>query len=443
MSVVERPTGASVKKIGALPATMMVASMMVGSGVYLLPAALAAVGSISLLGWIVAFIGAAMLAGVFSLLAILQPGSPGLFSYVENALGPAGAFISAALYWFALWIAGVAIALSVVGYLSTFLPAVAKPPGRTVATIAVIWLLIGVNMIGARFVARLQGVILAVGLAPVLIVAIFGWSHFQPHVFVASWNVSGENFLGAVSRSVVIVFWAFLGVECAIVLSRLVRNPARDVPIASIGGLTIAAVIYISANAAIMGILPAAVLVKSNAPFADAAVPLLGASFAAAIALCAVLKASGTLSVVILGSVTTAGSPAMLGLSSNAVEGQSDYAASSLALVFTGVLMSLVAVASASPTLARQFTIVANVTVVTFMYVYVAACIALLRMSSAAPQGMRWAARILAIGAIFFCIALIISSETDLLVWSAVIVVIAGLGYLPVRLRRLRTLGPT
>jgi arginine:agmatine antiporter len=61
------------KKIGALSATMMVVSMMIGSGVYLLPAGLGAIGSISLLGWIAAVIGAAMLAGVFSLLAILNP----------------------------------------------------------------------------------------------------------------------------------------------------------------------------------------------------------------------------------------------------------------------------------------------------------------------------------------------------------------------------------
>ena len=117
--------------------------------------------------------------------------------------------------------------------------------------------------------------------------------------------MSGGNFFDVVPRSVVIVFWAFLGIECAIVLSPLVRNPARDVPLASLGGLAIATAIYISASAAIFGIVPAAALAKSNAPFAAAVVPLLGASAAAAVALCAMIKGSGTLGVIILQVVST------------------------------------------------------------------------------------------------------------------------------------------
>jgi amino acid transporter len=428
------------KKIGAFAATMMVVSMMMGSGVYLLPAGLGVIGSISLLGWVAAAIGAAMVAGVFSLLVILKPGGTGLFSYVGDALGPGAGFVSAVLYWFATWIGGVAVALAVAGYLSVFLPVVAKPPGLTIATIAIVWLLIGANMLGARFVARIQSVSLAVGLAPVLLIAIFGWFYFHPTIFAASWNVTGGSFLQVVPRSVVMVFWAFLGIECAIVLSPLVRNPVRDVPIASLGGLAIAATIYMSASAAIMGILPAAVLAKSSAPFAAAVVPMLGAGVAAVVAMCAMLKASGTLGVVILGSVTTADSPSMLGQLRNPSAQQQGGTVSRPSLIFTGILMSLVVAASASPTLARQFTIVANVTVVICTYVYVAACIALLRMSSAAPQGMRLWVRVLATGASLFCVALIAASESDLLVWSVGAIAIAGIAYVPVRLRRLQAL---
>jgi arginine:agmatine antiporter len=428
------------KKIGAFSATMMVVSMMIGSGIYLLPAALGAIGSISIIGWIVAVTGAAMLAGVFSLLAILKPGGAGLFSYVGDALGPAPGFVAAVLYWFATWIGGVAVALAVAGYLSVFVPAIAKPPGLTVATILIIWLLIGANMIGARFVARIQTVSLGIGLAPVLLIALLGWFYFHAGTFAASWNVTGGSFIQLVPRSAVMVFWAFLGIECAIVISPLVRDPARDVPIASLAGLSIAAAIYIAACAAIMGILPASVLAKSSAPFAAAALPMLGASVAAAVALCAMLKASGTLGVVILGSITTADSPSMLGQLRNAADAQRSGAVSATSLISTGALMSLVVAISASPTLARQFTIVANVTVVICMYVYVAACLALLRISRAAPNGKRMLARVLAIAALLFCVALIAASEPDLLVWSAAPIVIACLAYVPVRQRRLRLL---
>ena len=102
--------------------------------------------------------------------------------------------------------------------------------------------------------------------------------------------------------------------------------------------------------------------------------------------------------------------------------------------------MSAVVAASASPTLARQFTVIANVTVVIIMYVYVASCIALFRMTASAPAAMKLPARVIAIAALLFCLALIASSEPDLLIWSGSTVVIAGLAYVPIRLRRLRTL---
>jgi arginine:agmatine antiporter len=428
------------RKIGAFSATMMVVSMMIGSGIYLLPAGLGAIGSISLLGWIVALIGAAMLAGVFAMLAILKPGGAGLFSYVGDALGPAAGFVSGVLYWFATWIGGVAVALAVAGYLSVFVPAVAKPPALTFATIAIIWLLVGANAVGARFVARIQSVSLVVGLGPILLIALFGWFYFHAATFAASWNVTGGSFLEVVPRSAVMVFWAFLGIECAIVISPLVRNPARDVPIASLAGLSIAATIYIAASAAIMGILPASVLAKSSAPFAAAVMPMLGALAAAAVALCAMLKASGTLGVVILGSVSACGSPCVLGQMRSSTGARPSGSVSIPSLIVTGILMTLVVVASASPTLARQFVIVANLTVVICMFVYVAACVALLRMSGVAPKVMQLPVRALAIGALLFCLALIAASERDLLIWSVATIVIAGLAYVPVHQRRVRAM---
>jgi len=431
------------KKLGPFLAMMLVVSGMIGSGIYLLPASLGVIGSISILGWIAAMIGAAMLAGVFSWLTILRPGTAGLFSYILETTGPGTGFVIATLYWAGNWVGGVAVALAVTGYLSVFLPVVSRPPGATIATIAVIWLLTGLNIVGPRFVAWTQGWLLAIGLAPVLLVAVGGWFYFHSHTFIASWNVSGQSIMHVVPQSVVIVFWAFTGIENAILVSPLVRNPARDVAIASLGGLVIASVIYVAACTAITGILPAAVLAKSNAPFADAVIPMLGASVGAVIALCAMLKASGTLGVSILTTVETADSESILGqIRRNPTAHRGDRQ-STAQIVFTGVLMSLVAAASASPTLARQFSIVVDLSVVLCTFAYGAACAALLRISSSVAPRMRVWARALAIGGLLFSIALIAASEFDLLIWSAGAIMLAILAYLPIRQRRLRALKVT
>jgi arginine:agmatine antiporter len=326
------------------------------------------------------------------------------------------------------------VALAVTGYLSVFAPMIAKPPTLTVATIAVIWLLLGANAVGPKFVARMQSWTSLLGLAPVLFTALAGWFWFHGATFVQSWNVSGDSALGVLPRATVMVFWAFLGIESAIILAIRVRRPLRDVPIGTLGGLAVAAVIYIAASAAIMGILPAAVLAKSAAPFAQAAVPAFGASVAGAVALCAMLKASGTLGGSLLLTVETAECESVIGSMRKAPE-RTTHRVSLTNLVLTGIVETLVVIVSVSPSLARQFTIVTNVAVVLSVTVYLAASLSLLRLSSVLPRSRRFLARVIAVLAVVFSVALIAASERDLLIWSAGAIVLALLGYSLIQLR--------
>ena len=98
--------------------------------------------------------------------------------------------------------------------------------------------------------------------------------------------------------------------------------------------------------------------------------------------------------------------------------------------------MSLAAVATASPTLARQFTIVADLTVVFIMFAYVASCVTLVRLSGAFSPKYRLLARVLGISGAVFCVAIVVESEADLLIWFAFAIVLATLAYGAIRLRR-------
>lgn len=423
------------KKLGPVLAMVVVANSMMGSGIYLLPVALGAVGSISMMSWAVATLGAGLLAAVFSWLAFLRPQNASLFCHVREAFGPGAGFVAASLYWASTWVATVAVSLAVVGYLSVFVPFVAKPPGSTIASIAAIWIMIGANGIGPKFVARFASFMLVIGLVPILLVALGGWFVFDSHMFLASWNVTGQAPLTVIPHTTVIVFWAFLGLESASVITARVRDPARNVPIGTFGGVAIAAAIYVAASAAIMGILPAAVLAKSNAPFAAAVMPMLGATAAGAIALFAMLKASGTLGTVILMNTETAESQSMLGQIMGTSGG---HKVSLPTLVVMGVLMSAVSYLSASPTLAKQFTMVGTISVILCVAAYGAASLALLRLSSFAAEKQRLAIRLVAFAGAVFCVWLISSSDVFLLLLSAAAVVLPLLAYPLVRLRRIR-----
>ncbi|HVU20184.1 MAG TPA: amino acid permease [Rhizomicrobium sp.] len=423
------------KKLGPFLATVIVANAMIGSGIYMLPAGLGAVGSISILSWIAAACGAMVLGGAMAVLAIISPQTRGLFSYVREAFGPCAGFVSGVLYWITILIACVAVATAVTGYLSIFIPAVARQPYSTICTVAVIWALIGVNLAGPRFVAAAQSPALFVGLAPVLLAAIGGWFFFNGATFSASWNVTGGGFFTVVPHATVMVFWAFLGFEGAIILATRVRNPARDVPIATLGGIAVATVIYMAACAALMGILPASALAKSSAPFADGAAAMLGAATAGFIALFAVIKASATLGGNILLAGETGECESVLGHMRPHLRDRQTQKISVPTLMLTGIVLSAIAILSASPTLARQFTIVTNVVVVLAMLDYAAFSAALFPLSRGLSPSRRFWARMLGAAGVAFCAAVIAASDPSLLIWSVAPVLGSVAAYFYFRMR--------
>src|ERR1700709_2727832 len=88
-------------KIGVGLAAMLVAGNMIGSGVYLLPAVLAGVGGISILGWGGAVLGALVLACMFAAFAnygLEASGDQGLIGRIADGLGPFWGYQAAALY---------------------------------------------------------------------------------------------------------------------------------------------------------------------------------------------------------------------------------------------------------------------------------------------------------------------------------------------------------
>lgn len=71
---------------------------------------------------------------------------------------------------------------------------------------------------------------------------------------------------------------AFLGLESATVPAEEVKDAKRTVPRATILGTAATTVLYVLSTVSMMGVIPAATLSRSNAPFADAARAIFGSS---------------------------------------------------------------------------------------------------------------------------------------------------------------------
>ena len=73
--------------MGFWTCSALVVGNMVGSGVFLLPASLAAFGGLSLVGWLISSVGAVLLALTFARLARLNPAAGGPYAYTRGGFG--------------------------------------------------------------------------------------------------------------------------------------------------------------------------------------------------------------------------------------------------------------------------------------------------------------------------------------------------------------------
>ncbi|MEG1110516.1 MAG: cadaverine/lysine antiporter [Hafnia sp.] len=265
----------SSKKIGLIACTGVVAGNMMGSGIALLPANLASLGSIAIFGWIISLIGAMSLAYVYARLATKNPQEGGPIAYAGE-IGPAFGFQTGVLYYHANWIGNLAIGITAVSYLSTFFPVLNSPIAAGVACIAIVWIFTFVNMLGGTWVSRLTTIGLVLVLIPVIGTAIAGWAWFDPATYHANWNTSGGTDSHAVIKSILLCLWAFVGVESAAVSTGMVKNPSRTVPLATMLGTGLAGIVYIAATQVIAGMYPAHEMAASGAPFAMSASTMVG-----------------------------------------------------------------------------------------------------------------------------------------------------------------------
>lgn len=426
-------------KLGPILATLLVVGAIVGSGIFLLPSTLASIGGVSLIGWLAATAGALLLAVVFSALVVLRPDVDGVADYARLAAGRYAGFQSGFAYWVSNWTGIVAIAVAVTGYLTVFLPGLHSPLASTVATIAVIWGLTLINILGPRFASHFGGWVLVLGGLPVLALAVLGWFWFDPQLYARNWNPSGRPLITGTQASVLLIFWAYTGMEAAMVVAAVVRRPRRNVGLATVGGVAVAAVILIAASTAINGVVPIGELAKSSAPFALAIGRMFGPALAGVVAVCAMLKASGTAGNITLVTAETTRASAATGYFP-AFLGRVDRRGTAVnSLLFIAALETATVLLTISPTLGRQFQTLIDISTLLTLVMYGWCAVAVLRLSvTVRSPARRLGLQVCAVLALAFCIWTAAVSELKLLVVSLGFLVLTVPLWIGVRLAERR-----
>ncbi|WP_242103492.1 MULTISPECIES: amino acid permease [unclassified Lysobacter] len=407
------------KKIGPLLATFVVANNMIGSGFFLLPATLARSGGVTLLAWLLGTVLAVALGAAFARLARDYPNLTSPDDYIRPALGRDIGFLATTLYWLASWAGNNAIAVAAFGYLAILLPFGDDQGMRLLGQVVLIWLMFAINLMGPRPIARFQSLCVVLGLLPVAAIMTAGWGHFDFDLYRSAWNVTGKPDAAVVLTSLSPVFWAFVGLETGAMVAGVVRDPDRNVPRATIGGIVLAGVVYLFSSVLMMGIVPAEQLAASGAPFALVAGEMFGPWAIPVIALAAGLKATGTLGGWMQVSGESGARAAHRGFLPAIFGRMRANGSAAWGLFFVCLAMTVIAALTLTPDVASQFEVIVNMVVTLIVMAYIAAGLSLLLGTPAKPSGRR--EKLLGLAALVACGLLVVSAPVKILIGSLVV----------------------
>ena len=429
-------------KIGFWLSTSLVVGNMTGSGIFLLPAALALYGGISIFGWMFTVVGSIFIALVFSRLSRLITKSGGPYAYSREGFGDFAGFLVAWGYWLSIWTGNAAIAVAGVGYLSVFIPSLKENPMiSAIVAIGVIWLFTYINTLSIKKVGMVQLVTTILKILPLLLFGTFGFLYFNKAHFTP-FNLSDASNFDAVTATAALALWAFLGLESATIPSDKVKNPGRTISRATIAGITIAALLYISSTIGVMGIISPVDLQQSAAPFADAAQKVWGSWAGGLVAAGAAIACFGALNGWILLQGQLPMAAARDKLFPPSFEKVSKKGVPVVGLVIASVLASLLVSVNYTKGLVQMFSFIIMLSTLSCLLPYLFSSLSeimlYLRKKKTYNRKRLITASLISIPAFLYSVWAITGLEYEVLFWGAILLTSGVPIYLYIKLRAKR-----
>jgi len=418
-------------KIGLWTSIALVVGNMIGSGVFLLPATLAAYGGISMLGWIGSSLGALTLAMLFSKLSKMLPNSPGgPYAYTREGLGDFAGFLVAWGYWISVWCTNAAIAITFVSYLTVFFPVLAENSILSVGTgLAAVWLLTWINTMGVRTAGAVQLITTIMKLTPLIIVAMVGMFYIDLNNFIP-FNSSNQSNFSAITATATLTLFAFLGLESATIPAGNIINPEKTIPRATMIGTWVTILVYVLGSAAVMGMLPASELKVSNAPFADAAALIWGDGARNWVALGAIVSTFGALNgwILLQGQVPLAA--ARDKMFPKIFKRENSKGIPVVGIVFSSILISALMLMNFTKGLTATFTFMILMTTITVLvpYLFSAASYGIIILRQKEWQKKSSMQVLLAFVAFAFSLWAVVGSGEETVYWGF-IAILAGIPF--------------
>ncbi|MBE3072577.1 MAG: amino acid permease [Acidobacteria bacterium] len=274
---------------------------VIGSGIFVAPNRIASlvespqiIMAVWAVGGILSFFGAL----AFAELGAAYPQAGGMYVYLREGYGRLIAFLFGWTLFLVIdsgAIATLSVAFST-RYLPYFVPL--SPLAGKLVALALITMLVIVNILGVRYGAALQNVLMFIKFGAIVAVSLVVFTFVQGNTahFVQPppGPVTG-TLVGNFGAALVLALWAYKGWEAVSFSTGEIKNPERNVPIGLVVGTAVAILLYISTNLAYLYVFPAAEIAKSSRIAADVmnvALGPIGASIIAAVILFSITGAA-------------------------------------------------------------------------------------------------------------------------------------------------------
>jgi amino acid transporter len=262
-----------VRGLGVPALTANIVNTTIGAGIFVLPALVATgLGAAAPLAFLVCAVAMGLFVTSFAMAGSRVSLTGGLYAYVEVAFGRYVGFLAGILFYLTavLSVSGVVnVFATSVGILA---PPLATGTGRFILILLVFSSLAVINIRGVRAGARAVGVVTLIKLVPLIIFVVAGVFFIRPAAMAwPGWP--GSKALG---ESVLLLIFAFVGIEVALMPSGEVKQPSRTVPRAIYAALAITTLLYIMIQLVAQGVLGGDLSKHPNSPLAEAALQFLG-----------------------------------------------------------------------------------------------------------------------------------------------------------------------
>jgi amino acid transporter len=262
-----------VRAIGVPGLTANIINATIGAGIFVLPALVARdLGAAAPLAFVVCAIAMVLFVSCFAMAGSRVSLTGGLYAYVEVAFGRYVGFIGGILYYLTAVLAVAGVVNVLADSVTAVVPIAADPAGR----VGLIFLIYGglafINVRGVQAGSAAVTIVTAAKLVPLFVFVVAGFFFLKPGALAwPGWPTSKQ-----LGDSVLLLIFAFVGIEVALIPSGEVKNPTRTVPRAIYLALAVTTFLYISIQLVAQGTLGSELSNNSVSPLAQSAAMFLG-----------------------------------------------------------------------------------------------------------------------------------------------------------------------